>query len=312
MAMLRAEVDEFRAERSSWAPQEALRHGSADAVGDDGAQVRKLEFENARLRAAAETNGSTSGAKADAGGKTESEWSDDGATPATFGILLEQHPRNRFAVSDRKHKITGDQARLLKVLKADSTALQTVGHLREVCRRLENVGHAIDDTTTAFAAGECGAEALVSLLHQLYTALAAPSEEFEAGETRATPSMLIATEERMDLLCMARDTSKIWSIALQQDDGEAKFSAPAVRSIKAAAALKELQRVEKSLLKGGRAPKKTRPAKSDSDTDDGESSDEAPAVPAPPVKVPRTSAQKTADHLAAAKRRAAAGKAKAP
>ena len=316
-ADLRAQVAELRAALSSRA-QEAPRHGGANpgvpmrqpapdapsgepAASDDGARVRDLEFEVAKIRAAAEINGSIAGAR------TASEGSDDVANQAAVGLLLEHHPRNRFPRSERKHRISGDQARLLKALKADSSVRQTVGHFREVCRLLDNVGLAIDDTTAAFAAGECGADALVSLLHQMYSALAAPSEKFEAGETRPKPSMLVANEERMDIMCMAKDTGKVWAIALQQDHGAALFSSNAVRTIKDTAANKELQRVEKSLLK----PQKGRQTvKSDSEryTEDSESSDEAPAAPpvkAPPAKAPRTHAQKTADRVAADKRRAA-------
>jgi hypothetical protein len=320
-AQLRAQIAQLRAVAGlSSRAQEAPRHGSANtgvpmrqpapdapsgepAASDDGARIRDLEFEIAKLRAAAEINGSMAGAQ------TASEGSDDVANQAAVGFLLHHHPRNRFPRSERKYRISGDQKRLLKALKADSSVLQTVGHLRDVCRLLENVGLAIDDTTAAYAAGECNADALVSLLHEMYSALAAPSEEFEAGEKRATPSMLIATEERMDLMCMAKDTGKVWAIALQQDNGAALFSSSAVRAIKATAAIKELQRVEKSLLK----PKKGRgTVKSDSerDTEDGESSDEAPA--APPVKAKRTHAQRAADRVAADKRRAALKANKAP
>jgi len=92
-------------------------------------------------------------------------------TPALVGSLLDQHPRNRFPESARKFKISDDQARLLKVLKAEIPARQMVSLLRETCRKLD--GHAIVDTT---ASGECSSEALDSLLQHIYSALAAPAE----------------------------------------------------------------------------------------------------------------------------------------
>ena len=84
------------------------------------------------------------------------------------------------------------QARLQKVLKAEIPARQMVHLLRETCRKLGNVGHsnhigegfksghplrhAIVDTSEALAAGERSSQALVSLLLQIYGALAAPAE----------------------------------------------------------------------------------------------------------------------------------------
>lgn len=107
-----------------------------------------------------------------------------------------------------------------------------------------------------------------------------------------------------------RGVEQFWAVALQVDSGAAQFSAPAVRAIKAQAALKELARVERLLLKGGRASKKAPAAASDETDLGGDTSDEGSAPKAKAKPLSRSKEQKALDHAAAEKCRAAA-KAKA-
>ncbi|KAJ1483520.1 hypothetical protein T484DRAFT_1747040 [Baffinella frigidus] len=166
--------------QQQYAPQQhappQYTDNDARAASVSGARVRELEAEVARLRRAPAPAREVSFAGAD----TVSEWSDD--EQVVIGSVPAHHPQSRFPASTRKGRISDDQARLLKKYRAPRATRDTVGALREACRKLDIVGLAIGETIAEYLedgndGGAGDPKIILSLLRSVYSELAAPPEE---------------------------------------------------------------------------------------------------------------------------------------